>query len=49
MTQIVSKRKILVENQVHEVMGGKLWISSTSQLGEHPDFGLNAEEDFLWR
>ena len=23
-----------------------IWISSSSQLGEHPNFGLNAEEGF---
>ena len=23
-----------------------LWISSSTQLGEHPNFGLNAEEGF---
>ena len=26
-----------------------IWISSSTQLGEHPNFGLNAEEGFPLR
>ena len=35
-------------NEIRNVIFGpkNLWISSSTQLGEHPNFGLNAEEGF---
>ena len=35
-----------LEHLIKQGCPKNLWISSSTQLGEHPNFGLNAEEGF---